>query len=84
MTLTFAPRIDRVTTTFGIVAAGAGFGIVTKALTTLSMPGVVFRPFERVKDRVPLFMAWRRSDDSPVVLGLVQVTARKPRPVPAA
>ena len=80
VTLTFAPRIDRLTTTFGIVAAGAGFGIVTKATTMLTMPGVVYRPLEGVKDRVPLFMAWRRTDDSRVVRGFVQVNARKAHP----
>ncbi len=84
VTLTFAPRIDRLTTTFGIVAAGAGFAIVTKATTMLSMPGVVYRPLEGVKDRVPLYLAWRRSDDSTVVRGFVEVNARKPHPLPAS
>ncbi len=82
VTLTFAPRIDRLTTTLGIVASGAGFAIVTKATTMLSIPGVVFRPMEGVKDRVPLYLAWRRSDDSPVVRGFVQVNAHKAHPTP--
>ncbi len=80
VTLTFAPRIDRLTTTLGIVAAGAGFGIVTEATTILTMPGVVYRPLEGVEDRVPLYLAWRRSDDSPVVSGFVEVNAGRAQP----
>lgn len=75
LTLSFAPRIDRMTTMLGMVTAGMGFAFVTEATTALTTPGVVYRRLRGIEERIPLYLAWRRREPSEVVRAFVRMNA---------
>ena len=67
----FSPRVVQEGreshTIVGLVAAGIGVALVPAPLRQLRMPGVVYRPLVPPVPEVPLAIAWRRADMSPLV-----------------
>jgi len=54
-------------TVIGLVAAGVGISIVPESVRALMRRGVSYRPLEGEAPGVPLQMAWRAGDESPVL-----------------
>ena len=54
-------------TRIGLVAAGVGLSVTTEAWSNWAPNDVVYRPIEDANASLPLSIAWRRTDRSPVV-----------------
>jgi DNA-binding transcriptional LysR family regulator len=54
-------------TVIGLVAAGVGISIVPESVRALMRRGVSYRPLDGEALGVPLQMAWRAGDESPVL-----------------
>ena len=71
-----------------LVGATVGVALLPASAEKLQMEGVVFRPITGGVDvRVPIALAWRRSDPSPVLAGFLAIAEQvmpSPRPVAAA
>jgi DNA-binding transcriptional LysR family regulator len=67
-------EVDDVLTATALVAAGLGLSLVTDSGRNLSVPGITHRPL-RPPDRavVELSLAYRKSDDSPLTKGFLEV-----------
>lgn len=51
-------EVSPMTTLTGLVAAGAGLGLVTAGIATVVRPGVVFRPVRPTPPSLPVAAAW--------------------------
>jgi DNA-binding transcriptional LysR family regulator len=63
------------TTLTGLVAAGAGLGLVTEGLATIIRPGITFRPVEPEPPRLPMAAAWREPVLSPTGRRFLDIVA---------
>ena len=82
----FTPEISQVVgdavTGMALVAGGFGITVVPKSATTLSLPGVVFRPFrDAVSATVDLSCIYRNDDHSPILQAFL-ASIRKFREAP--
>ncbi len=68
----------------GLVASGAGIGIVPSVMTCMKAPGVVYRPIGDPACRIGLHWVSRRGDTSPLVRGLREALLDRPIAPPAA
>lgn len=85
----FAPKVaqevPRATSSLGYVAAGLGISFVPASLQRMQMQGVSFRRVTSpVQPTVPLVLACRRGDPSPVVRQFVNLVRRAAKDFPAA
>jgi DNA-binding transcriptional LysR family regulator len=60
-------------TIMSLVGADVGVALLPGSVADLHMEGVVYRPVSDPTPQVPLAMAWRRGDDSPVLAGFLRV-----------
>ena len=59
-------------TVIGLVAAGVGISLVPESVRALVRHGVTYRPLDGKTPVVRLAMAWRASDDSPVLTAFLE------------
>lgn len=57
--VTIIQEVTPMTTLVGLVAAGAGLGLVTEGIARVPRPGVVYRPVVPSPPSLPLAAAWR-------------------------
>ena len=68
------PQLYSGSTTYRMVASGAGIGIVVPPLALGTLPpGVVFRPLREPTPALDLVAAWRRNDPSPNLRAFLEV-----------
>ena len=72
-------EVAEMQTVVGLVAAGVGISLVPESVRALVRHGVTYRPLDGDAPAVRLAMAWRTSDDSPV-LGAFLEQARAAAP----
>lgn len=76
----FAPRIAQEApdtyTVVALVGAAVGVALLPASAERLQLEGVVFRPVTGADVAVPIALAWRRDDPSPVLAGFLDVAAR--------
>jgi DNA-binding transcriptional LysR family regulator len=79
----FTPRVDDgvpdVQAALALVAAGLGINPVAAALQRFRRRGVVYRPLRPLSLRIELGLAWRRDDDSALVLQFRRVAREMAR-----
>jgi DNA-binding transcriptional LysR family regulator len=75
----FAPRIVQEApdtyTVVALVGAAVGVALLPASAERLQLEGVVFRPVTGADVQVPITLAWRRDDPSPVLAGFLEVAA---------
>ncbi len=75
----FAPRIAQEApdtyTVVALVGAAVGVALLPASAERLQLEGVVFRPVTGADVQVPITLAWRRDDPSPVLAGFLEVAA---------
>lgn len=73
----FSPRVAQEASethmVISLVAAGMGVALVPEAIRFLRMPGVVYRDLVGVSPEIDLAVAWRRSDNRPVVKRMIDL-----------
>ena len=74
----FSPKVVQeavhIPTVLGLVSAGMGVTLVTASIQKLQLAGVVYRILAQVDRTTELAVAWRRDDESPVLLAFLNVT----------
>ena len=60
-------EVAEMQTVIGLVAAGVGISLVPESVRALVRHGVTYRPLDDTAPAVRLAMAWRATDDSPVL-----------------
>lgn len=77
----FSPRrehlVGATATVVALVAAGLGVALVPASSSALALDGVTYRPLPGT-ERVPLALAWRTGDDSPLLASVLTVLTRSP------
>ena len=74
-------EVAEMQTVVGLVAAGVGISLVPASVRALARQGVTYRPLlHSDAPAVRLAMAWRSSDDSPVLGAFLEQDARRPPP----
>lgn len=73
----FSPKVAQeavqIPTVLGLVSVGVGIAIVPASARNLQMTGVTYRALTGVTQTTELAMAWRRGDESPVLLAFLDV-----------
>ena len=69
-------EVAEMQTVIGLVAAGVGISLVPESVRALVRHGVTYRPLDDNAPAVRLAMAWRATDDSPVLAALPGEGAR--------
>jgi DNA-binding transcriptional LysR family regulator len=70
-------RAPRITSTLGFVGAGMGVALVPASLRRVAIDGVVYRAFRgSARARIPLAIAARRHDASPLVRGFASFVGK--------
>lgn len=72
--LRVAQEVEDVLTAVALVSAGFGLCVTTQSASSLTLPGVAYRPLasKHLRD-VELACLWRRGDDSPLLLAFLDV-----------
>jgi DNA-binding transcriptional LysR family regulator len=65
-------EVAEIQTVVGLVAAGVGISLVPESVRALVRHGVTYRPLAGDAPAVRLAMAWRTSDDSPVLAAFLE------------
>lgn len=73
----FSPKVAQesiqIPTILGLVSGGLGIAIVPASARNLQMTGVTYRTLTGVTQTTELAMAWRRDDESPVLMAFLNV-----------
>jgi DNA-binding transcriptional LysR family regulator len=73
----FGPRVAQeageIQALLGLVAAGFGVALTLESFEKLKRPGVVYRSLENQTELLNFAVAWRRADESPVLLNFLEV-----------
>ena len=73
----FVPRLGqpapRITSAFGLVAAGLGIALVPSTMQSVRMEGIVYRRLQGISPKAFLGLALRKTDRSPVLQRFVDV-----------
>jgi len=72
-------RADDVFSVLTLVSAGVGISIVSEAMLTLAIPGVVFRKLSGIAQQAEFALLHRKNEDAPVVKAFVQMLRTKTR-----
>ncbi len=82
----FAPRVAvevaETSTLVSFVAAGIGVALVPASVASMHVVGTAYRPLAAAVGEVELALAWRREDDSPVLLRSLAVIRATIAPAP--
>jgi DNA-binding transcriptional LysR family regulator len=65
-------EVAEMQTVIGLVAAGVGISLVPESVRALVRHGVTYRPLDDTAPAVRLAMAWRATDDSPVLTSFLE------------
>jgi DNA-binding transcriptional LysR family regulator len=65
-------EVAEMQTVIGLVAAGVGMSLVPESVRALVRHGVTYRPLDGDAPAVKLAMAWRATDDSPVLTAFLE------------
>jgi len=65
-------EVAEMQTVIGLVAAGVGISLVPESVRALVRHGVTYRPLDDTAPAVRLAMAWRATDDSPVLAAFLE------------
>lgn len=78
----FAPRVaqqgNEGHTIVGLVGAGLGIAVVPESLKHWGGPEVVYRPLKADSPWLPMCIAWRRDERSPIVHSFVEIARSEP------
>ena len=79
LSLRIVKRAPDVFTVLALVAAGIGISVLSKSLTRIAMPGLVYREIAGVKRTSDHVAAYRKNESAPVVQAFVEfLRAKKP------